>query len=435
MNQNRDRTSLKVPYPDVLGAVTRGPRMNMDALECVVGIYPRVAYINQPIEVVLVLQNMVDQELSLKVAIRVPTSDPRDNIVIIETARSQYPLTLSPGEVGVLRMPIIARPPTQPGKDFPVRVAVRYRSPPGNTVRPPGGGAPPSVLSVSPFKLQVLRDIEFIAHKWNESAEIITVHFDLAPKNFPGDPGPLKVHYESLWTREEMREEIRLARSHYDEAVQLARPAATGALYLSFMDAVEERFARRGIPLHPGETMAIAKMLAYTVEDAPTREPDVVLEDTRWFRSLCQVLAHDPALREVDRDTLISYHVFEGVLWEAVLLAFNIVDSRVKEDLGSPAERLNYANRFMKWFSGSGDPDLTYVYLPLVLGGLIISRIVRSGYRENAWDIYDQLIEAYQGRMRLVSGEAVVIFDMLTELLDNYQRVLKSQRIERPDAR
>jgi hypothetical protein len=433
MNLHRDKASLKPLHPDVLGAITRGPRINMDVLECVMGIYPRMAYINQPIEVVVVLQSMIDQDINLKAAIRMPTTDRKGNVVIIETAKPQVSVSLTPGEVGVLRMPIIARPPTQPGKDFPVRVAIRFRNSPGNIVRPPGGGAPPSVLSVSPFKLQVLQEIEFVAHKWNDSHEIVTVNFDLAPKSMPGNPELPQARYETLWTQEGMKEEIRLARSHYEEAVQMAKPAATGALYLSFMDAVEERFARRGIPLHPGETMAIAKMMSYTVEDAPQREPDVVLEDTRWFRSLCQVLAHNPALLELERNEILGQHVFEGVLYEAVLLAFNVVASRVKEDLGNPAERLNYANRFMKWFSGAGDPDLTYVYLPLVLGGVVIGRIVRSGYRENAWDLYDQLIEAYNGRSRLISGEAVVIFDMLAELLENYARILRSQRIERPD--
>lgn len=434
MSLNRDKTSFTPIYPDVLGAITDGPRINMDALECVMGVYPRMAYINQPIEIVMVLQSMVDQEINLKAAIRVPTTDRKGNVIIIETAKPQVAKTLKPGEVAVLRMPIIARPPTQPGKDFPVRIAIRYRVS-GNPkyVRPPGGGAPPSVLSVSPFKLQVLSDIEFVSHRWNDSTEIITVHFDLAPRNMPGEGAPLKIAYETLWSQEGMKEEIRLARSHFDEALEIAKPAPTGALYLGFMDAVEQRFEKRGIPLHPGEAMAIAKMLSYTVEDAPAREPDVVLENTRWFRSLCQVLAHDPSLLELERDEIISKHVFEGVIYEAVLLSFNILEGRIEEDLGDAAERINYATRFMKWFSGAGDPDLTFVYLPLVLGGLSISRIVRSSYRENPWDVYDQLSEAYRGRMRLVSGEASVIFDMLQQLLDNYRRTLKSQRIERPD--
>jgi hypothetical protein len=432
MTADRSKTPFKPLYPDVLGQITGGQRINMEGLEVALGVYPKMAYVNQPFEVVIVLQNMIDDELRLKIAIRAPSIDRQGNVMIIEIAKPQMAFSIGPGEVGVLRMPVIANPPTKPENDIPLRVAIRYRTNSDNYIRPPGGGAPPSVLTVSPFKLQVLREIDFIAHKWNESTDILTVNFDIAPKHFPGNPPPMKPSYETLWTQEGMQKEIRLALSYYDEALELAKPAATGQLYVSFLDAVEERFAKRGLPLHPGETKAIAKMMAYTVEDAPTREPGVVLENTRWFRALCQVLASDPSMIEIDRHHLISHYVFDAVIYEAILVAFKIAASRVKEDLGSKEERFNYANRFMKWFSGYGDPDLTFIYLPLILGGVSIARSVRSGYGESPWQLYDELVEAYNGRIRLISNEAVVVFDMLAELLDKYKVILQSQRIERP---
>lgn len=420
-------------YPDVLGAITGGQRINMEALECALGTFPRQAYINQPVEVVLALQNMVDQTLQLKVAIRLPTTDRKGGVAVIETPKSQIAITLAPGEVGVLRMPVVARPPTQPGKDFPVRVAIRYReSAPGKAIRPPGGGVPPSILTVSPFKLQVLREIEYAAHKWNESTDIMTVYFDLAPRRMQQLPGELKPRYETLWTQDAMSKEVEMERKYFDEALEMATSTAYGSIYLSMFDAVEERFGARGLPLHPGEAMAIAKMMTYTVDDAPTREPDIVVENTRWFRGLCRVLANDSSLLEGDRNEIITKNVFEGVLYESILVAFTILQTRVKEDLGDKQERIGYANRLMTWFAGHGEADLSYVYLPLVLCGLAISRLVRHK-SENPWDIYDQLIEAYNGRIRLVTGATGVVFDMLTELLDDYQRKLKSQRIERPD--
>ena len=352
--------------------------------------------------------------------------------MIIEIAKPQTSLTLDSGEVAVLRMPVIAHPPTKAEQDVPLRVAIRYRTKASSRVRPPGGGAPPSVTTLSPFKLQALQEIDFVAHKWNDSTDILTVNFDLTAKVFPSSSAPMKPSYETLWSQEGMQQEIRLATSYYDEALTLAKPAATGRLYQSFIDSVEDRFAKRGLPLHPGEVKALAKMLAYTVEDAPQREPDVILEETRWFRALCQVLASDSSLLDIDRHHLISHYVFEAVIYEAILVAFRIAASRVQEDLGSRDEQLNYANRFMRWFAGYGDPDLTFIYLPLILGGISIARSVRSGFGESPWTIYDELVEAYNGRIRLISDEAVVIFDMLAELLDKYKIILQSQRIERP---
>jgi hypothetical protein len=279
----------------------------------------------------------------------------------------------------------------------------------------------------------VLREVPFIAHKWNESTDILTVYFDLVPKNIPGHPDPLPPRYESLWTQEEFRQEIKLVQQFVEPALEIVKPGPTGVLYLSFMDVVEERFAARDIPLHPGETRAIAKMLTYTIEDAPAREPDVIVEETRWFRMLCQALARDPELQDIERSELISHYTFEGVLYEAILLAFKIIRAKVRENLGNRAEQINYANRFMKWFAGHGDADLTYVYLPLVLGGMSIARMVRGAYGENPWDVVDQLEEAYHGRRRLVSGEGEVVFNMLMGLMEDYRQKLRASRIERPE--
>ena len=428
------RTPLNLHYPDVLGQITGGPRINMEVVEVALGVYPKRAYLNQPVELVIVLQNMVNKKLQLKIAVRTPNNDPQDNIVIIEVGKPQVSFSLEAGEVGVLRMPIVGRPPTRPNKGLPVRVAIRYRVPEdAEEVRPTGGGAPPSVLSASPFKLQVLRDIEFIAHKWNESTDILTVDFGLAGKTLPVENDDLKPRYETLWAQEGLRKEIQLARAKYPEARLIARPAPTGDLYGAFVAAVEDRFARRGLPLHPGESMAIAKMMTYTVEDAPLREPDIALEQTRWFRALCQVLAANPDLTDAERNDVITREVFDSVLYDAVLVAFIVLENKVDEDLGDEAERLNYANRFMRWFAGYGDEDLTFVYLPLVLGGLSIARLVRSSDYENAWDLHDQLTEALAGRIDLSTTTGIVIFDMLESLLDSYQRMLRALRIDHPD--
>jgi len=200
-------------FPDVVGAITGGPRINMDALEVAVGVHPKQVFINQPVEVVIALQNMVDKDLNLKIAARTPNEDRSGNPVLVEFGKSQVSMTLKAGEVGVLRMPLIVHPPTKPAKGIPVRVAIRYRVRDARPVRPAGGGSPPSVLSVSPFKLQVLREVEFIAHKWNESTDILTCYFDLAPKHFPGDSNPPAPRYETLWGQEAMQEEIKLART------------------------------------------------------------------------------------------------------------------------------------------------------------------------------------------------------------------------------
>lgn len=420
-------------YPDVLGAVTGGTRIALDKLQFALGIFPQQVYINQPFEALLILQSMVDAEMQVKVGIRLPTTDKRGGVAVIETPTPQITLKLGPGEVGILRAPIVGRPPTQPGKDFPLRLAVRYRVPENShPVRPPAGGAPPSVLTISPFKLQVLRDVDFSGQVWNESSESISTTFELAPNRLPQAAPVPKMRYEALWTRDYMADETRLAMARIEDARQLAQSSLYSGTYEAFKVRVEERFAARGMPLHPGEVMGIAKIMAYVIDEAPLLE-QIEPEETRWFMALCQVLAHDPDLIEnMDRNDIIAQYVFDEVLYDAIFMGFHVLQTKVNENLGSKQERIEYANRLLSWWNGRSEPDLSYIYLPLVLAGVGVHRLVRHASRENPWELIDNLEEAMHGRIRLADTERVVVFDMLESLLDQTARGLRAQRIDRP---
>lgn len=422
---------MRLMYPDVLGAIAGDNRLSMNDLQFAVGIFPKQAFINQPVEVVIVLQNMIDQPMQVKIGLQIPSEDRKGNPVVIDTPRGMMALNLGPGEVGVARMPLVALPPTRPGTGLPVRVAVRYRAQGGVRVRPPGGGPPPSVISISPFRLQVMRDVNFVSQKWNDSTDIITITFDLVPKHIPRSPQNMQTSYESLWTAEQMETESRLAHARIEDARSLVMDMGQGSSYWAFMDAVHERFARRGMPLHPGEVRAIAKMMAYTTDEAHELEKNVDIEKTRFFQALCQVLAHDEKMLETPRGEIYARYMFEDVLFDATGFAFRIVQPRVSENLGDMTERINYANRLLVWLAGFGEPDLNYVYLPLVMGGLLVNRIVTLDKRETPWLMVEQLREAYQGRIRLVSGETIVVFEMLGQLLDEVEAMMIKQRVRR----
>ncbi len=419
-------------YPDVLGTVTGGKRISMDKLQVAAGIFPQRTYINQPIEVILILQNMLDQNMQIKVGIQLPNEDKKGHPVVIDIPKKTISLGIRAGEVGVLRIPIVPQPPTQPGTGFPVRLAVRYRTPgEGGFIRPPSGGAPPSVLSISPFKLQALREVAFDAHTWNQSAEIITTYFDIAPKRIPPLAQDLQSRYESLWTHEEMAEERELVQAKRQNAQRVATGLTRASVYEPLWREVDDRFARSGTPLHPGEAMAIAKILTYTLDEGLELEPGFAMEESRWFVTLCQVLAHDDRLEDMERGALAVKYLFDAALYDAILLGFSIIQPKVREDLGTNSERRNYANRVLGWLAGHIESDLSFVYLPLVLAGVVVNQIV-TNKNDNPWVTLDELREARRGRERLVSGEAQAIFHMLDDLLDAADDSLRRSRVPRP---
>jgi hypothetical protein len=286
------------------------------------------------------------------------------------------------------------------------------------------------VLAVSPFKLQVLRDVEFISHTYAQSPENVRVHFNIAPKKLPNAPTDLKPSYETLWTMEQLSEERQLAQAKIDDARLVASGMTRAQLFVPMLHAVDEAYASHGLPLHPGEAKAIAKMITYTLDDGAALEQVTKLEDTRWFQTLCQVLAFDPSVAEWDAGDIAGRYLFEAAMYDAVLLAFGLIRPRVRVNLGDKTERVNYANRLIGWLAGQSEPDLSYIYLPLVLGGVAVNSVVVTR-DEDPWQTLDEVREAYRGRMRLVSGTALEIFDMLDKLVVRAEDDLRRARILR----
>jgi len=417
-------------YPDVLGMIAGGLRVSFgDTLQAAVGIFPKSAYLNQPIEVIVILQNMTNQNVDVQVTLQLPRRAPDGSPMKLTTPQRTVTMTMSGGAVGILRMPVMAQPPTEPATDVPAQVNIKYRSRGGGKqVRLPTRGAPPTVLSVSPFKLQVLRDVEWVDHPLDAPPENITAYFDIAPKVLPEPQQALKPSYEVLWTQEKMPAERRNILSKVDEARVLAASFTRPAIFEPLLNAVTEVYAACGLPLHPGEASAITRMLVYMLEQRSQLDPNFKMEEQRWFQTLCQVLAHDEKIAQWEPGEIITRYLFDPIIYEAVLLAFTVIRPRVRVNLGDRAERVNYANRMMLWLGGQAEPDLVYIYLPLALGGILVNHQV-TWRGDNPWLVIDGLREAYRGRVRLVEGSKMEIFDMLDQLLERGEDELRRSRI------
>jgi hypothetical protein len=425
---------LEPLYPDVLGAITGGTHISMPKLQAALGLFPRRTFINQPMEIVLLLQNMVNQNMQVAVGVQLPTQDGKGNPVIIDVPKKAFALGLQPGEVGVLRVPIMPQPPTRPGTGFPVRVSVRYQLPPGDhkLVRPFTGGTPPSVVSLSSVELHVLQDVEYQPYEFNAPAQLIMTTFDIAPKRIPPPTSPLKARFKTIWRQEEMAEETERVMAKAEEARQLANTLTRHSILKPLIGAVSDRFGDQGMPLHPGEAKAIAKMLTYTLDEGLDLESGFAMEDSRWFQVLCQLLAHDDSLQRIGPGEIAAKHLFDAALFDAVLLGFAVIDPKIKEDLGDLNEQTGHANRILDWMGGQAEPDMSYIYLPLAMGGIVLNRLV-SLRDENPWSMILELREATRGRARLAAGEMATVFKLASNLLDYAEESLRRANILPPE--
>jgi len=422
--------AIEPMYPDVLGAITGGARVNIDKLQCALGVFPRRSYLNQPAELVLVLQNMVDQTMKVQVAVQLPIENAEGRPAVFDAPKTSFAFNMDAGEVSALRIPILALSPTPPGADYPVRVAVRYRAPEGRAVRLASGGAPPTLMKLSPIKFQVLKEVEFSAELWHGSADILTTYFDIAAKAMPFQEHELKPRYDILWKREEMNEERRRVQEKAPDARRVASTLTQDKILPAVLFAVEDRYTRGGLTLSPAEARAITKMIVYTLDGLAQRADKLDVRDTIWFSTLCQVLLHDPKIEEWDKGDLVVEYLLEAAVYDAMMMAYRMIEPIVKGNVGNQADRVSYTNRLLTWMIGQGDSNVSYIYLPLAMGGVMVNH--KIGIRgESPWTIIDELRKTYVNRSRLLKNDEAAVFDMLNKVLDQEEKEMKRAGIRR----
>ena len=422
---------FELSYPDVLTAITP-TRVTYEAFQAAVGLFPRQVFINQPLEVVVILQSLIDQPLSIRIGLVFPAKDGAGKPMAFEAPQQAMSVHLEAGEVVAVRLPVMVVPPTQPGSSLPLSVTLQSNHPRHfRVVRTAAGGGPPSALTVSPFKLLVLRDVHYAAAPVGKDRERVRLAFDVNGRQLPSRPTDLKPIIERLWTRAQYPAEREAVAEKLTEARELATTFNAQGILEPFFDAVTNSFASRGLPLHPGEALAIAKLLTYII-DFTTDVTDVQtpLESLRWFQSLCQLLAAEPEAAALPPGDLVAGPLLEAVLYDAVIQGFSIVRTRAKTSFGEKNERAQYANRLLAWFTGQSEPDATYIYLPLALAGVAVNaQIVLHG--EDPWELLDAIQEAARGRVRLASRNVKEVFDLLDKLVERGADDLRRARIQR----
>lgn len=398
--------------PDILGAISPVRVILNKHLQCAVGVYPVQSALGLPFQVLVLLQNATDRPLDLIIRLLLPNKDKAGNRLSFFTPRQQYEQTLAPVEVGVLYLPILAQQPTPVNQTYPVLVEIHTRAKKdAEIVRAPKGGRPTGILSISPLKLNVLRDVAFTAEQ-RDSGQLVT-QFTLIPGHIPVGLETAQAKYEPLWTVHELREEIQAAEVMRPEAHKLAQSFSRQALVEPLHELVQEKFAAVNMPLHPGEIVMIAKLLNYTLHDGLELEEGFRRDSARWFRRLCRLMVSEKNLKD-DLPTLLDY-LFSAAIYDAVLLGLHLSTHHLQLNLGNEDDRLGYASNVEQAINGQREMSLSYVYLPLVIGGIILNEQVRLPSENPQANVY-QIEEALQGRISLAGTNEV--FTVTHELLE-----------------
>ncbi len=413
-------------YPDVLGTITGGPRLNVDAAQCAFAVYPRSTAIGQPFEALVLLQNACDKPIQVNVTLQLPRKDSAGNRVSLITPKDAILVNLQPAETGILHIPIVPHLPTQPGTDNLLGVKFEVRAPKdAKPVRSLQGGRAAAALNMSPVRLNILREVGFNAVM--REPGFLIAKFNIIPGQVEAAPTPAP-RYESLWTTTELGKEQAKYKAQAEQAQKIANTLTRTRVLRPLIETTQKRFAQTNLPLYPGECLFIAKLMTYVMEEGLELEAGFSLAEARWFNRLTAIVGDQALLN--DDDQLVET-LYPGVIHDAVRLGLNMVERSARQTFGTPQEHVAYADQVLSALEGGIPVDLEHVYLPLVLAGLMLNAQVKSS-RENLWESLAQIREAWQARTAQITGESAVVAELFNRFITEAEQFLIKSRIPRP---
>lgn len=409
-----------VNLPDLLGAITDGERLNLDVVQCALGVRPSAIPAGKPFEVILLIQNASDVNVDVTAVVSLPEQDAKGkrNRFIVKSAR--LVVGLRPAEVGFMTLPVSSSPQTAPANTYRLTMELsvkRMDSRKPTRVRQTGGGGPfmETELSDEVQKhLWKLQQMVFSTEKAGRSG--LTVPFVIKPATV-GEVADFSPGWTSLWTMKDHVDEHALL-ERVREKIDLILPALKReTVFFPLLDVIQTRFRENGgYYLKAGEAVLITKSLVLSVEQgAALLESGEDEGCPAWVTRLGRVLFDRPdAARNMPR--LIKEQLLPDLIQDAARLSLNMIHTVTGEDFGTEEEQAEYVGSVTQRLS-RGELDFTHTYLPLVLGGLIANtRIVMPHEvpRETIWLLH----KAREQRQPEQDDSNEPIFKLTDQLLD-----------------
>src|SRR5450432_3524308 len=427
MPGNND-TAFPPDYPDVLGTITGGVRLNVELVQCAFAVYPQSTAIGQPLEALVLLQNICDKPIQVDLTVQLPRKDSQGNRMSLITPKDEIKVTLQGGETGLLHMPIVPHLPTVASQNNILGVTVKMRPARGyRVVRHVHGGRTATALNMSPFRLNILREVAFTARTREKDPNTLLGSFNVISGQVENVP-PGEVHYETLWTVKELPSEAARYAQMAIKAERFASTLSRTQVAEPLRAITEQRFAQAGLPLHPGEVAFITKTLIYVMEDGLDLEDGFSLSDGRWFNRLTGVVTDQYIVEDPDR--LVGF-LFTAVVHDAVMLGLHIVERNTHQKFGDDNEHEAYADEVVSALERQIPIDLGHVYLPLALAGVLLNAQIKLPHEE-LWTSIEQIREAWRGRQRLADSTFEPVTKMLDSFLYEAEQFLYRSRVPKP---
>jgi hypothetical protein len=357
-------------FPDVLGYITGGDRINLGVVQIAPGVRPKIAQAGRPFEIALVVQNACDAKVDVTINLHLPKQFAAKSARVV--------VGLTPAEVGYVSLPITAAHNiTANTYKLGLEVDAKPLSKP-NRVRTVEGGEEFDVFVLPEDRAKRVDAVRRASFAFNKrmgiGKNLLEVSVQVAPA------APNTADNAALLAR--LGDTLR-----FKVLPQLKRDSIVNPL----TDDTLRRFNEAGYNLKRPEALMIAKVMAIILEYAapsenshdPLQAGDYNLTPMltgskkvdampRWARAMLRLIARDDRATNHAVAAVIRF-LYDELLRDAIDYAFALVEVNTGENVGSDTEKAEYANHLLNALSEKAGLDFIYVYMPLVIAGITIN--------------------------------------------------------------
>ena len=134
-----------------------------------------------------------------------------------------------------------------------------------------------------------------------------------------------------------------------------------------------------------------------------------------WFRSFIAALEQDERVASYPEQVIPRYF-YDDLLRDALDFSFSLVDGATGEDLGSAEERVDYREGVIAALAAKSGIDFSRVYLPLVLGGILVNDLLTIE-REIPADLLRSVSSTLEDRAAELSESNEAVYTMTQEII------------------
>jgi hypothetical protein len=191
----------------------------------------------------------------------------------------------------------------------------------------------------------------------------------------PSQPGPapdLTPTYLSHWAVDDLPIQGKALRNVNEQRLYILPKLTRQALYVAFLEESQERLRDAQAPLHIGEALFLAKILTFAAEYFLKRPEwqDAILVPAFYLAYRYDLEVDDPVL-------LVARADYARMTRLAISLSFGMLRQRLGQDVWTMEEQQAVADLVADRVERGGRLPIEFVYLPLLLGGLMVASEVQ----------------------------------------------------------